>query len=197
MTTEMAAGGPVEVGGIPVADGTHLCVLYRGRAERDELLMPYLRGGLRRGDVCLCVTSPGESSALAPLVAEGDLQLQTLQVLEPGETYLRTGVFEPDSMVEMLQAWSEQIFAEKPSGFARVAADMSWAAPLVSPGFVTELMGFESRVTRWLQTYPQMGMCLYDLDVFGGDVVVQAVRFHPQIWMSGAVVHNPYYVRPD
>ena len=44
--------------GIPGVDqippGTHLCALYSGSAERDDLLFSFLREGLRGGDTCLC-----------------------------------------------------------------------------------------------------------------------------------------------
>lgn len=44
--------------GIPGVDqispGTHLCALYSGSAEWDDLLFPFLREGLRGGDTCLC-----------------------------------------------------------------------------------------------------------------------------------------------
>jgi MEDS: MEthanogen/methylotroph, DcmR Sensory domain len=35
--------------------GTHLCALYSGPVERDDLLMPFVQAGLREGDKCLCL----------------------------------------------------------------------------------------------------------------------------------------------
>ena len=35
--------------------GTHLCALYSGPEERDHLLLPFLREGMRDGDKCLCL----------------------------------------------------------------------------------------------------------------------------------------------
>jgi hypothetical protein len=47
--------------------GTHLCALYSGPVERDDLLMPFVQAGLREGDKCLClidqVEAPGGASA--------------------------------------------------------------------------------------------------------------------------------------
>lgn len=35
---------------------------------------------------------------------------------------------------------------------------------------------------------------MYDLDMFGGDVIVPIVRAHPKVWMNGVVPTNPYYL---
>jgi hypothetical protein len=186
----------VDVGGIPIGYGDHLCVLYRGRAERDRLLMAYLDGSLRRGDACLCVTGPGAGSALEGLAAATqDLELRTFRMPGPRDRYLRAGVFRPDRMIGMLDGWSRTTFAHNWPGFGSVAADMSWAAPLMAPGVWTNLEGFESRVTRWAGGYRQLGMCMYDLDVFGGEVVVQTVKSHPKVWVSGTVLGNPCHGR--
>ena len=54
--------------GIPGVDqippGTHLCALYSGSAERDDLLFPFLREGLRHGDTCLCYIDGLEPGAV-------------------------------------------------------------------------------------------------------------------------------------
>ena len=197
MAREMIRGEPVYVGGIPINDGDHLCALHKGQAERDELLMPYLKRGVQRGDICLCVTRNGESQALTLLVAQDGVEFPALQLLEPQDTYLQSGAFEPELMLDVLDRWSQQTFAENPSGFARVAADMSWAKPFISPAFVVDLMDFESRVTQWVRTYPQVGVCMYDLNVFGGDVIIQAIKFHPKVRLSGVVLDNPYYLDPS
>jgi len=35
---------------------------------------------------------------------------------------------------------------------------------------------------------------MYDLDQFGGEVVVPIINVHPKLWMDGVVLDNPYYV---
>jgi hypothetical protein len=39
-------------------------------------------------------------------------------------------------------------------------------------------------------------LCLYDLDKFSGEVVVNVVKTHPQVLVQGILVENPYYVEP-
>ncbi|MHA6796668.1 MEDS domain-containing protein [Pseudonocardia bannensis] len=196
MATTLVSRGPVRIGGIAVADRTHLCAPYRSRAERDRLLLPFLRCGLRRGDVCLCVTAPGQNQDLTALVAEDGRELQTLQPLGSEGAHLRVTTCESDALIDLLDPWSRHIVDDDPSAFARVAADMSRAVPRGSPGFGSGLAGFESRLGHWVRGYPQVGMCLFDLNLFGGDVVIRVIEFHPRTWVSGVVVDNPHCLDP-
>ena len=40
-------------------------------------------------------------------------------------------------------------------------------------------------------------LCLYDLDRFSGEVMVNIVKTHPQVLIQGILVENPYYLGPD
>ena len=36
-----------------------------------------------------------------------------------------------------------------------------------------------------------------NLDQFGGEVVINIVKTHPQVLVRGILIENPYYVGPD
>jgi hypothetical protein len=40
-------------------------------------------------------------------------------------------------------------------------------------------------------------LCLYDLTRYGAGVIVDLLRVHPIILLSGLVLENPYYLPPD
>ncbi|WP_297622628.1 hypothetical protein [Nocardioides sp.] len=46
-----------------------------------------------------------------------------------------------------------------------------------------------AEVTCWSR-FP---LCLYDIDDLGAGVVFQAMKVHPQIWLSGLVLENPFH----
>jgi hypothetical protein len=178
------------VGGVPLNPWDHVCVLHRGWAERDHLLLPYLRDGLRAGHTCLCITAEGQGEELASTVMTDDLDRRLLQVFEPKRTDVRSGCT-PDGVLDLLHTWSSRTFGGRQRGFARVAGDMSWVLPVLSSRFLCDLVELESRVTSWLRQFPQVAICLYDLDRFGGEVVVPMIKTHPKVWASGMVVENP------
>jgi hypothetical protein len=52
-------------------------------------------------------------------------------------------------------------------------------------------------MNRYLPLYPQVIVCMYDLDRFGAGLVVDLLKTHPRILVGGMLVENPYHVTPD
>jgi hypothetical protein len=187
-------------GGVPVAVHDHMCAFYRGEGERDRLAADHLSEGLRAGDTCMYITTEGDRDKFRDTVGSGhpDVDLDLLDVRTPSSTYLHGGKFSPEGMLELIDDWSQATFEHKGwSSFARAAADMSWALPLISQRFVRTLHGYESRVAHWTKAYPQTAVCLYDLDRFRGNMIVAMIQSHPRTWISGVVVENPYFLPPS
>ena len=55
-------------------------------------------------------------------------------------------------------------------------------------------MDYEARLNDFAARHPQSILCLYDIDELGSGVVFDAMKLHPQIWLSGLVLENPFYV---
>ena len=194
---------------IELQPGSHVCAFYRGEADRDRLLTGYLRAGLTAGDKCICVVdSPYTAKRLATLrPAPADLNgngvhrngthrngTDQLDVYLPETTYLAGGGF---STSDMLTFWSENMAKAEVEGytFCRLVGEMTWALR-DAPG-VEHLIGYESELNRVTASNPVIVLCLYDLDLFSGEVVVNVVKTHPQVLIQGILIENPYYVEPD
>src|SRR4030081_3308133 len=107
MTAPIALGLP----GLELAPGDHVCAFYRGLPERDEILIPFLREGLRAGDKCICVVDASDpETVLAALGADLDvgpcLGRHQLEVQRSVEAYLPDGRF---STTEMLVFWDRVV----------------------------------------------------------------------------------------
>src|SRR5260370_26190186 len=86
------------VPGVPLESGDHICALYVSQAERDQIMLPFLRAGLRAGDKCFCVVDSSPTSQV--LEDLGDdvepkeaLSRHQLELFTAAETYLRTSPF--------------------------------------------------------------------------------------------------------
>ncbi|MET8246942.1 MEDS domain-containing protein [Streptomyces sp. NPDC005202] len=195
MPTSVALGVP----GVQVTPGDHLCAFYRGPAGRDEILIPYLREGLQTGDKCICVVDANDPEVvLAALAADLDrgpsLSSRQLDVQRSSDTYLREGRF---SMDVMLDFWGDAVGGALAHGvsFSRAVGEMTWSLSQM-PG-VDELVEYESRLNRFLPRYPQVVLCLYDLDRFSGGILLHVLKTHPKVLVGGMLVTNPYYLEPD
>ena len=191
----------VELGihNIKVSLGDHLCGLYAGARQRNELVVPFLEAGLRRGDKCICVVDGVEPSeivdALGPDVDGAQRAAgKQLDVMAASALYLRSGSFSPS---EIIGSWKAAISEVMYDGrFDIVRAVETWSLQDVVPP-LRELLALESEMNRYLPLYPQVIVCLYDLDRFGGGVVVDLLKTHPRILLGGMVLENPYYLTPD
>lgn len=178
--------------------GSHVCAFYRGASDRDRLLTAYLGAGLSAGDKCVCIVDSARTASrvtslrrdhAAPGAPEGQLDVHL-----PESTYLAGGAF---STSDMITFWTESLVKAEAEGYSRcrLVGEMTWALRDV-PG-VEHLIGYESELNRITSCHPVAVLCLYDLDKFSGEVVINVVKTHPQVLIQGILVENPYYMGPD
>src|SRR4029077_18191039 len=77
-----------------------------------------------------------------------------------------------------------------------VRAVEAWSRRDVLPD-MNELLILESAMNRYLPLYPQVIVCLYDVDRFGGGALMNLVMTHPRVMVGGVVIENPYLLTPD
>ena len=189
---------PSGIDEIRLLPGSHICAFYRGDSDRDRLLTGYLGAGLAAGDKCICVvdsalTAKRLKSLTRASSGPGHPGGQ-LDVHLPESTYLAGGRF---TTSDMLTFWTEGMIKAELEGFSffRLAGEMTWALR-DAPG-VEHLVGYESELNRVTSSYPVVVLCLYDLDLFSGEIVINIVKTHPQVLVRGILIENPYYVGPD
>jgi MEDS: MEthanogen/methylotroph, DcmR Sensory domain len=194
----MTGAVPSGIDEIQLAPGSHVCAFYRGDDDRDQLLTAYLGAGLTAGDKCICVVDSACTAkrleSLTPASGGPGAGRGQLDIHLPETTYLAGGEFTPS---DMLTFWTDGMTNAALEGYSffRLVGEMTWALR-DAPG-VEHLVGYESELNRVTPSYPVVVLCLYDLDRFSGEVVVNIVKTHPQVLVQGILVENPYYVGPD
>jgi MEDS: MEthanogen/methylotroph, DcmR Sensory domain len=189
----------VTINGLRAETGDHICAFYRGREERDRLVVPFLQEGVRAGDVCLCITGGTDHRHLERAVLDGcdDVDPDLLQIEDAEDSYLAGGSFSSDRMLSYWADWGHKTFEAQGRTFARAATDMSWAQNVITGSLIDDFMGYEVQATRYARAYPQVAICLYDLDKFRGNVIIPVLKVHPKVFFGGMLLENPYYVDPD
>ncbi len=200
MTEPVEMTEPVKLGipGLSVPQGTHLCAFFRGSGERDGIVLPFLREGLRSGDKCLCaVDATDRNAAHAELNAEVDLASagDQLDIVLVSDVYFGRGDFSVPEMLDYWDTWAATSLAGGGFSFARAVGEMTWAVAEVIGA--ANLFRYESELNRFVPRYPQVLLCLYDLDRFGGDLLIDILKTHPKVLMGSTVLENLYYVPPD
>jgi MEDS: MEthanogen/methylotroph, DcmR Sensory domain len=184
--------------GLAIPPGSHICALFRGIEERDQILVPFLREGLRASHKCTCIIDDGVDDVRDALGADGggaaDADPVQLDIRSSKETYLRRGTF---STQEMLDFWDDSVGAALNKDgfpFVRSAGETTWTLKVL-PG-LHDFMTYEAELNRFVPRYPQVIMCLYDLDRFSGQNLVEILKTHPKVLMGGTVLENLHYLEP-
>jgi hypothetical protein len=188
----------VGIGGMVLNPGDHICAFYRGSDGRNEILIPYLEEGLKEGEKCICFLEIGAERSVRDLLesrAPADLMARHLSVLDFTQTYLRDGRFTQEQWFDFLDQSLSAVINVEGYPCARAAGEMSWSLQKTCPG-VEELCSYEAKINWFAPRYPQILLCMYDLDQFTGDVVVDVLKTHPKVLLNNMVIENPYYVDP-
>ena len=185
--------------GVELRPGEHLCGLYAGAKQRDEILLPFLRAGLEAGDKCICIIDGAEASgivaALGPLGTESTpAGVKRLDVMRAADVILRSGKF---SAGETIATWKAAVSEVMYLGqFDCIRAVQTWSQRDVGPD-TSELLHLEAGMRHYLPLYPQVMLCLYDLEHFGGEIVSSVIKLHARVLVGGMIVENPFYLTPD
>jgi hypothetical protein len=187
------------IGNLSIAPGTHICAFFRGVPERDAIVVPFLVEGLRCGDKCNCFVDDGIDAIRTAVAANyrvpPEVKANQLVIGSSRETYLRRGRF---SAQEMLDFWDDSVSSalhEEGFPFARSTGEKTWTLEELPD--LEAFLTYESELNRFLPRYPQVILCLYDLEHYGGEILVDILKTHPKVLMGGTVLENLYYLEPD
>jgi hypothetical protein len=196
----------IGIGDNRVSGGDHICALYSAPAERDALLGPYVRSALRSGDKCICVLNPSEATRVRELATidddqGGDVDIvacsasRQLEVFSAPNTYLRSGRF---SATESIALWKASIASAMNGArypHVRTIGDASFSTDDV-PGW-RDIAQFEAGLNNMVTLYPQVMLCMYDMQCLDGAFLVDVVSYHPKVLINNMLVENPYYLLPE
>lgn len=195
----MACSAGFGIDGVALHPGDHVCGLFFGWLDRDKLMVPFFRTGLRAGDRCVIVTDRTDPT---PILRQLGPDADTDQWLASGQLQLRTANEHPEDPSpglghdEMLAIWRQAAASDDStsgSRFLRIGGEVSWWAPLASPA---ELARYEAELNHHIGDDMAV-LCLYDLSRFSAETIVNAVMTHPVLLVGDRVVANPWYVPLD
>ncbi|QLH83439.1 MEDS domain-containing protein [Halosimplex pelagicum] len=177
----------------------HFALVYEGRDEQFAAAVPFLRQGLERGEKCMYVGDEASLSTVADLLRErgidvdGAVESGALVFESVGNTYLRDGSFDPESMMEIYGAEIEAATAEFEA--LRVVAETDWLVEESVP--IEAFMEYESRINDLFDDADAIALCQYDRERFPAEELIEIVRAHPHLISDTTVCHNVYYTPPE
>lgn len=178
----------------------HICAFFNSIDEQHSVLRPFITDGFDQGDKVYHYVDPERKEEQLRWLADAGINVPEamstgqLEVRLWEDSTLRGGRFDLDTWL----ASFEQVLQSGPAeGYAqtRFLGHMEWAL-LDLPG-VDDLAEYETRVNYVIPKYDDVVICTYDLTKFGASVVMDALRTHPVVIISGLLQENPFYVSPE
>jgi signal transduction histidine kinase len=173
----------------------HACTLYDERDEEVAIAASYIRAGLARGELCVCVVDDGGARIAAALASEGvdvgaEMGKGRLAIFEkPLAHGLQT-----QGMLGKIEQFASDSRAAGHAGF-RIVGEMSWALN----GTMRDLAEFEARLNlnRVWERHSCIGLCQFDIRKFTPETLREMIIVHPLVVIGDRVCRNPYYVPPE
>lgn len=191
---------PVPCAGSQLLESRHVCAFFHDLDEEYRALLPFIQDGFASGDRAFLVIDPKlRQEHLRRLRAAGIDAAESeptgqLRLCDWHAAHVQDGHFDQYRMMAFLE---EELKNGAKQGFplSRSIGHMEWA--LEEPPGVEDLVEYEARLNYILPRYPDPIICVYDLNRFGGSVVLDVLRTHPMVIIGGTLQENPFFVPPD
>ncbi|HEY7263033.1 MAG TPA: MEDS domain-containing protein [Trebonia sp.] len=171
--------------------GDHVCAFYSESGySRDDIVVDYVTNGLRAGNKCVCVIDSA-SSVRERIPSELEAREGILQFFTADEAYMPDGSFSKDEFIRRVEELAKQAFSE---GYeqTRLLGDDSF---VVRNGIdIKSWFAAESEASEVGIQNLHLIMCLYNLDLFDGELVMYVLQTHPRIFVNGLIITNPHYI---
>lgn len=171
--------------------GDHICAFYNGDDDSlDNIVVNYVCRGLQAGNKCVCMIDTA-SSVRERIPGELVSRDGILQFLTEDEGYLPEGHFSKDTFIRNLEAMVQGVLSD---GYDRLWLIGDGSVIAHNAVDLKTWFAAESEVNELAPRYPQFLLCLYNLDLFGGETVMYVLKTHPRIFVNGMIIANPYYI---
>jgi signal transduction histidine kinase len=180
--------------------GSHLCLVYTTAAEQMHAAVPFIAGGIARGECCTYIVDEHTAAEMRDLLRAGGVDVDAevergaLVIASQRDTYLRGGGFDPQAMIEFLRDSEADALARGHTGL-RVTGEMTWA--LGSETSADRLIEYEALLNRYFPTSRALAICQYNRDRFSPEVVCDVLRTHPIVILGDQICPNLYYEPPE
>jgi signal transduction histidine kinase len=183
-----------------IEDHDHLCLIYHSERERFAAILPYVQIGLHQGEQCFYIADDETSSSVVSAMCEYGIDVDPavksgqLTFIHAKKSYLETGSFDPDRMIQFLQ---KAIDLSKAAGFSsfRITGDMTWI--LERKSGIMPIMDYEAKLNRLFSENNATAICQYNKELFPAAMIRDVIQTHPKVIIGSRVYKNVFFIPPN
>jgi anti-anti-sigma regulatory factor len=171
--------------GVPVASmrhGDHICAAFDARAQQEELIIDFVRGGLEAGDRVWCLARGDRAEDVlerldaAGLAIDKPLVRGQLEVFDAGQSPVAGSAFDPERTLAALEGAVNGALSSGYGGI-RLTSELGFAGGAQLVGQQPE--SWEARLSDFYAARPAIGFCQYDRRQIEEDRLASLLGMHP------------------
>lgn len=178
----------------------HLCLIYREKSERDNVLVPFVNTGLMHNERFLYLGAEQELNIIRKSLKNGGIDCENYErsdriILVNNAFMYRNSDIDTDVMFEYLR---EQTALALKDGYhaLRISDDMNWLNRIKREE--EDLLRFVARLDKDLcSIYPLILMSQFNQKQFNARDIEMALMTHPVVIRDEHVYLNKYYIPPQ
>ena len=191
---------PIPLGRSMLREHRHVCAFFSSAVEEYDALMPFICDGINCGQRAFHVLPPQHREhhltqlRNAGIDVEKTMKSRQLEVTRPEDTYLKTGRFNKDAMLALV----EETFKDGAAlGFplTRLVAHAETVVDDWKSG--NEWVEYEMRLNEVLPKYDDPVVCVYDANLLTAPFAVDILRTHPVVIIGGILIENSFFSSPQ
>jgi hypothetical protein len=196
----MAPAKPIAFGRTFLKEHRHVCAFFHSPREEYDTLIPFICDGLNCGERALHVLPTRHMGdheqrlRKAGVDVEAKTKSGQLAIATPEQTYMRTGKFDKEDMLNCIQ---EALQEGKRLGFplTRMIAHAETAVTDWASG--QAWVEYEMRLNAVLPNYDDTVICTYDANLLSGPLAIDILRTHPVAIVGGVLYQNPFAAKSE
>jgi hypothetical protein len=191
---------PIPFGGTMLREHRHVCAFFNSAAEEYDTLLPFVCDGINCGHRAYHVLPDHHKEdhlqrlRNAGIQVEEAMKRRQLEVALPEDTYLRTGRFNKDAMLGLIQ---EALKAGTALGFPLTRMIAHAEAAVDDWKSSNEWVEYELRLNSVLPNYDDPVICTFDANLLTAPHAIDILRTHPMVIIGGVLVENNFFTRPQ
>ena len=185
---------------VDIDRGVHVCQIYTSKEERNNSLLKFILKGIEQKEASACFSDREFSDFFNSYVKEQKVpvnegaEIENFVFHNAEDVYFEGNVFNPDHILNSLNDFYEKSVSGRFEG-TRVIGEMLPEIQSIEGG--KRLLEYESRVNLFLEDHPVTTVCQYAEHSFDGAMIMDVLKVHPMLVVHGAVVRNPFYMKPE
>ena len=191
---------PIPFGRALLREHRHVCAFFSSSADEYNTLLPFICDGINCGQRAFHVLPAQHKQdhlkrlRNAGIDVEKAMKSGQLEVALPEDTYLKTGRFNKDAMLALIQ---EALKVGAALGFplTRMIAHAETAVDDWESG--NEWVEYEMRLNGVLPNYNDPVICTYDVNLLTAPLAIDILRTHPVAIIGGVLIENAFFSRPE